>query len=102
MRALVCRAWGAVEDLVGHLEDLVVDDEDWVVRYAEVDTRNWLPGKKVLVQTGRIQRIDWQSQSVTMALTRHAIESAPSYDPSQLITPSYELELFKHYGKEVA
>ena len=87
---------------IGHLEDLVVDDEDWVVRYAEVDTRNWLPGKKVLVQTGRIQRIDWQSQSVTMALTRHAIESAPSYDPSQLITPSYELELFKHYGKEVA
>jgi len=28
---------------IGHVEDLVVDDEEWVVRYAEVDTRNWLP-----------------------------------------------------------
>jgi len=84
---------------IGHLEDLVVDDEDWIVRYVEVDTRNWLPGKKVLVQSGRIQQIDWENQSVTMSLTRHAIESAPPYDPSMLITPDYEVQLFKHYGK---
>lgn len=84
---------------IGHLEDLVVDDEDWIVRYVEVDTRNWLPGKKVLVQSGRIQQIDWENRSVTMSLTRHAIESAPPYDPSMLITPDYEVQLFKHYGK---
>ena len=84
---------------IGHIEDLVIDDEDWIVRYAEVDTRNWLPGKKVLVQTGRIKQIDWHSRSVTMSLTRKAIESAPAYDPSMLITPDYEIELFKHYGK---
>ena len=87
---------------IGHIEDLVVDDEDWVVRYAEVDTRNWLPGKKVLVQTGRIKQIDWHSRSVTMSLTRHAIQSAPAYDPSMLITPDYEIQLFKHYGKAAA
>ena len=83
---------------LGHIEDLVVDDEDWIIRYAEVDTRNWLPGKKVLVQTGRIEQIDWPSRSVTMSLTRHAIQSAPAYDPSRLITPDYEIQLFKHYG----
>ena len=87
---------------IGHIEDLVIDDEDWIVRYVEVDTRNWLPGKKVLVQTGRIKQIDWQSQSVTMSLTRHAIQSAPAYDPSMLITPDYEIELFTHYGKTSA
>jgi sporulation protein YlmC with PRC-barrel domain len=84
---------------IGHLEDLVIDDEDWIIRYLEVDTRKWLPGKKVLVQTGRIQQIDWHSRSVTMSLTRDALESAPAYDPSKLITPDYELQLFKHYGK---
>lgn len=87
---------------IGHLEDLVVDDEDWIVRYVEADTKNWLPGKKVLVQTGRIQKIDWPSRSVTMSLRRHAIESAPAYDPSMLITPEYEIQLFKHYGKTAA
>lgn len=85
---------------IGHMKDLVIDDEDWIVRYVEVDTRNWLPGKKVLVQTGRIGPFDWHSRSVTMFLTRHAIESAPAYDPSTLITPDYEVRLFKHYGTD--
>lgn len=87
---------------IGHLEDLIIDDEDWIIRYVEVDTRKWLPGKKVLVQTGRIQQIDWHSRSVTMSLTRNAIESAPAYDPSLLITPDYEVALLKHYGKDAA
>ena len=87
---------------IGHVEDLVIDDEDWIVRYVEIDTRNWLPGKKVLVQTGRIGPFDWYGRSVTLTLTRHAIQSAPTYDPSMLITPDYEVRLFKHYGMGAA
>jgi hypothetical protein len=90
----------ATDGAIGHIEDLVFDDEEWIVRYVEVDTRNWLPGKKVLVPTGRITQIDWHSQSVSMSLTQQAIQSAPPYDPSQLITPDYEIRLFTHYGKE--
>lgn len=87
---------------VGHVEDLVVDDEAWIVRYVEVDTKNWLPGKKVLLQTMRIDHISWVERSVGVMLTRQAIESAPAYDPSRLITPAYEVQLFKHYGTEAA
>jgi hypothetical protein len=84
---------------IGHVEDVVVDDEDWIVRYVEVDTRKWLPGKKVLVQTGRIEDISWVERNVKVALTRQAIESAPAYDPAELITPEYEIQLFKHYSQ---
>ena len=87
---------------VGHLEDLVVDDETWTVRYLEVDTRNWLPGKKVLLQTMRIDHIGWAERSVAVMLSKQAIESAPAYDPSRLITPGYEVQLFKHYGTQAA
>lgn len=87
---------------VGHVEDLVVDDEAWIVRYVEVDTKNWLPGKKVLLQTMRIDHISWAERSVGVMLTEQAIESAPAYDPSRLITPAYEVQLFKHYGTEAA
>ena len=83
---------------IGHVEDLVVDDEAWTVRYVEVDTRNWLPGKKVLLQTMRVDHMSWAERSVTVMLNRQAIESAPAYDPSKLITPAYEVQLFKHYG----
>ncbi len=89
----------AVDGEIGHVEDLVADDAEWIIRYAEVDTRNWLPGKKVLVSIARIQRLSWAERSVDVSLTRQAIESAPAYDPSELITPDYEVELFKHYGE---
>ena len=87
---------------IGHVEDLVVDDETWSVRYLEVDTRNWLPGKKILLQTMRVDHLSWAERSVRVLLNTQAIESAPVYDPSKLITPAYEVQLFKHYGTRAA
>ena len=69
-------------------------------RYFEVDTRNWLPGKKVLVAPAWIDYISWANQSVVTKLTQDAIQSAPPYDPSKVITPEYEVDLFKHYGQD--
>ena len=92
----------ATDGAIGHVEDLIVDDQDWIVRYVQGDTKNWLPGKKILLQTMRIDHISWAERSVAVILPRHAIESAPAYDPSQLITPAYEIQLFKHYGTEAA
>jgi hypothetical protein len=92
----------ASDGAIGHVEDVIVDDQDWIVRYVQVDTKNWLPGKRILLQTMRIDHISWGERSVTVLLPRHAIESAPVYDPSQLITPAYEIQLFKHYGTQAA
>lgn len=87
----------AMNSEIGHLDDLVINDEDWRIQYIQVDARNWLPGKKVLVPTGRIRQIDWASRSVSVSLTRHTIESAPAYDPLNLITRDYEVALSQYY-----
>jgi sporulation protein YlmC with PRC-barrel domain len=84
---------------IGHVEDVVIDDEEWVVRYLEVDTSTWLPGKKVLVRMSHIDRIEWAEQAVVLTLARQAIEGAPPYDPSELITPDYEVRLFTYYSQ---
>ena len=34
---------------IGHVEDLLVDDTDWVIRYLRVDTKNRWAGQSVLV-----------------------------------------------------
>ena len=44
---------------IGHVEDFVADDTHWVIRYLVVDTRNWLPGKKVLITASWFEQIDW-------------------------------------------
>lgn len=84
---------------LGKVEDLVLDDQDWSVAYIVVDTRRWLPGKKVLVSPAWITSVDWPGRAVTIDLDRNAIESAPAYDPFRLITAEYEAELCAHYGQ---
>jgi hypothetical protein len=39
----------ATDDDIGHIEDFLVEDESWDIRYVMVDTKNWWPGRKVLV-----------------------------------------------------
>ena len=89
---------GAIDDEMGHVEDFIVEDQSWAVRYMEIDTRNWLPGKKVLIAPAWIAKVNWVQRSVQVSLPRAAIESAPAYDASKLISREYEVELFKHYG----
>lgn len=83
---------------IGHVEDLVVDDREWSVRYLEIDTRNWLPGKHVLLAPAWIRAFDWRDRQVMVNLPRGAIASAPAYESGQIIGKDYEVALYKHYG----
>jgi hypothetical protein len=68
----------------GHVHDFIMDDESWTVRYFVVDTRNWLPGRHVLIAPDSIQSIGWADQVVTCNLTRDTIKASPPYEPSEL------------------
>ena len=84
---------------IGHVEDLVYDDRHWEIRYLIVDTRDWLPGKKVPVS------VDWASGvspfdgRVEVDLTAEEIRSAPGWEPGTVIDRRYETELHVHYGR---
>lgn len=84
---------------IGHVEDFIIDDEEWRIRYVEVDTRNWWPGKKVLLALAWIERITWANRTISVNLSREIIQGAPEYDPSELISPDYEVQLFKYYSQ---
>lgn len=88
----------ATDGEIGHVDGFVVDDELWAIRYLEVATRNWLPGKKVLVSPAWIDRVSWLDSKVRAALPREKIESAPEYLLSRPLTRDYEELLYTHYG----
>ncbi len=73
----------ALDRRMGHLEDLLFDDEDWSIRMLVVDPRNWWPGPSVLVSPQRIDHIDWLDRSVAVSLTRDEIEHCPKYDEAE-------------------
>jgi hypothetical protein len=88
----------ATDGDIGHVDGFVVDDEAWAIRYIEVATRNWLPGKKVLVSPAWMEQVSWTDSKVYVALSRKAIEDAPEYLLSRPITREYEHQLYFHYG----
>ncbi|MEO9590113.1 PRC-barrel domain containing protein [Rhodopirellula bahusiensis] len=69
------------DDHVGHVEGMVIDDVNWSIQQLIVDTRNWWPGKKVLLGRDQIQEISWSEATVTVGLTKEQIKSSPLYDP---------------------
>ena len=91
----------ATDDSIGHVKDFVFDDESWAVRYLVVDTRNWWPGgKKVLLATHWIDRIDWADKTVFTRLTREQIKNSPEYEEATPIDRDYEHRLHDAYGRE--
>ncbi len=90
---------GAAGGEIGHLDGFVFDDRAWAIRYVEVATRNWWPGKKVLVSPEWIEKVSWSDTKVYVGLNREEIQSAPKYDESIPISRDYEDRLFAHYGR---
>jgi hypothetical protein len=89
----------AADGEIGHVHGFLVDDETWAIRYIEVATRNWWPGKKVLVSPAWIDRVSWLDSTFSTHLTKEAIKSAPEYDESSIVTRDYEERLHLHYGR---
>jgi uncharacterized protein YrrD len=71
---------------IGHIADFVIDDSDWTIRHWVVATRNWWPGKKVLLLPTQIQSINWDSSIVTVSLFRSQVQNAPELtDPLEQV-----------------
>jgi uncharacterized protein YrrD len=60
----------AADGPIGHVEDLVMDDENWSIADLLVDTRNWLPGKKLMIPPAAVEDIDWKRREVRVRLRR--------------------------------
>ncbi len=88
----------AVDGEIGHVEELLLDSDDWAVRYIVVDTKNWWPGRQVLVAPSWIEGIDWGEGTVRVGRTRDEIKAAPEYDPARPVDRDYEARLHEHYG----
>lgn len=87
----------ALDGEIGHVDGFILDDEAWAIRYIEVATRNWWPGKKVLVSPRWIREVSWPDSRVAVSLSRAAIQTAPEYADSMPITREYEDNLHRHY-----
>ncbi|MBD3419037.1 MAG: PRC-barrel domain containing protein [Chitinivibrionales bacterium] len=89
----------AADREIGHVDDFIVDTEQWALRYLVIDTRNWLPGRKVLVATDWVDDITWSESMIYSSLTSASIQSAPEFNPDELVNREYEEIIYDYYGR---
>ena len=89
----------ALDGAIGHVEDFLVDDEAWAIRYLVIDTRNWLPGKKVIVAPSCIHAVSGEKRQVTVGLSRDTIKASPPYAPTMPWSEDYGTQVHEYYER---
>lgn len=71
---------------IGHIADFLVSDESWTIHYLLVDTRNWWPGKHVLITPVHVLAVDGYNRAVQVRLSRSEIRNSLPYEETS-VTP---------------
>lgn len=88
----------ATDGKIGHLDDLLFDDQMWVVRYIVVRTGGLLNRHRVLISPLGVARVDWEKQSLSLGLTRQQIEESPDVDTDEPLFRQMEKRYFDYYS----
>lgn len=89
----------ATDGEVGHVDELLVDEETWAIRYLVVNTSNWWVGHKVLIAPQWIDGLQWSDRTVAVDLSREAVKNAPAYDAALTLDRPGEASLYTHHGR---
>ena len=89
----------ATDGDIGHVQGLLVDEETWAIRYLVVNTSNWWLGHQVLIAPQWIEDVSWSDATVSVNLTRQAVQDAPPYDSAAPLDRKLEVGIHEHYGR---
>lgn len=84
---------------IGHLDDFIIDDETWAIRYIEIDTKSWGTGKKVMVSPQWIERVGWDVSEIYVSMSRESVRQSPEYEDNMVISRDYETRLHNYYNR---
>ena len=89
----------AADGDLGQVQDYIIDDETWHLRFLVVNTGTWLPGRSVLISPHWIKSVEWGESKVIVDLSREEIKGSPEFDPQQPVSADYEGKLHDYYGR---
>jgi len=72
---------------IGHVNDFIIDDKAWQVKFIVAHTHNWFGGKKVLIDVGKVTEVEWNNSKVFVNITIDSIKNCVEFDESKFIHP---------------
>jgi uncharacterized protein YrrD len=85
---------------IGRIDDFIVEDKTWAIRYLVLNAHHWWPGRKTLIPTEWIGSISAGKLQATISMKRKTIMESPAYNEHAAITRDYEARLYQHYDRK--
>jgi hypothetical protein len=89
----------AADQEIGKVEDFIIDDETWVIRYFIIEIRDGQLRKKTLLSPQWIERVSWNESRAFVNFPPKIITQAPEYTGEDLLTRDYETTLHRYYNR---
>lgn len=91
-----------IDDEIGQLYDLIVDDRDWQVAYCVIDTQKYIPwSKKVLVDINVLDKISYEKKTIHLKMTTDKLIGSHEYNPHEPANVVYQKRTFDYLGRPV-
>lgn len=84
MRHIIGYYIHATNGSIGHVAECIVDNANWILQSFVADTRNFFPGKKVILPISRVLSIDWLGYNLQIDLTKDEVRNSPEFKTSEL------------------
>jgi hypothetical protein len=81
---------------VGKVDDATYDESQG--DHLVVDTSRAMFGKKVLLPTGVISRVDLEDKAIVADVTKDDVKNAPEFEPGRRLDDDLRAQVASHYG----
>jgi len=82
---------------IGHIEDFLVDETSWDIRYLLIDTKNWWPSQHVLISPIAVKNIDLSDEEFQISVSRDQVQASPRWPGIELFNLEYAKLLHLYY-----
>lgn len=82
----------------GKIKEFYFDDQFWSIRYAVVDTGNWLVGHKVLISPYSMIEVNTVSRHLVLSLSKKQVEDGPNLESHLPVSRQFEETYYDYYG----
>ncbi|MEP6864967.1 MAG: hypothetical protein ABJE66_30385 [Deltaproteobacteria bacterium] len=91
-----------IDDAVGHVDDFIIDEQNWAIRYLAIDTSHWGIGHKTLITPEWIASFEVHGRIVQLLAPKDLVKNTPRWEPDKAIVRAYEDEISEYYARRIA
>lgn len=88
----------ATDGDLGRVENFLLDDECWTVRYLIAAPGGFLGGKRVLISPLSFGHADWVARRFHVSLTMDRVRNSPSVDTEKPVSRQQERDYDRYFG----